>query len=81
LDERFKPRAACICGPNYLLGITDNGHIDNLDADLAVRQTALFAELIEEVDKVPADQLRASDATLGMAPVTGPDTSVRGPCL
>lgn len=75
------PHIGIICGPNYLLGIVDNGHMDKLDADLAARQTAMIAELIKRIDRVPAAQLRSADTSLGAHPATGPDTSTRGPCL
>lgn len=79
--ESGVPHAACICGPSYLLNIRPGGELDKLDADLAVRQTAMLAELIAGVDAVPAATLRATDASLGRRPVTGPDTSIRSACL
>lgn len=72
------PHAACICGPSYLLTVRPSGEMEKLDADLAVRQTAMLAELIARADAVPAATLRASDPTLGEHPVTGPDTSRHG---
>jgi hypothetical protein len=74
------PHAACITGPNYLLGIADNGHMDKLDAQLAARQTAMLAELVKQIDRIPADRLRAGDSSLGAKPVTGPDTSQSFDC-
>ena len=75
------PHVGIICGPNYLLGIRPNGHMDKLDADLASRQMAMIAEMIRQIDTVPAAELRAVDKSLGAHPATGPDTSTRGPCL
>ena len=75
------PHVGAICGPNYLLGIVKNGHMDKLDADLAARQTAMLAELIKRADRISAEQLRATDKSLGAAPVTGPDQSAPGSCL
>lgn len=79
--ETGVPHVGVICGPNYLLGIVKNGHIDKLDAGLAARQTAMIAELIKATDSVPATQLRVIDKTLGENPITGSDSSVRGPCV
>jgi hypothetical protein len=75
------PHVGIICGPNYLLGIVPDGHMDKLDAELASRQTHMIAELIKQVDKLPADVLKADDDSLGKSPVQGPDTSVEKQCL
>lgn len=63
--ESGVPHVGVIGGPNYLLGVVANGHMDKLDADLAARQTAMLAELIKRADRVPAARLRADDKTLG----------------
>ncbi len=64
--ESGVPHVGVIGGPNYLLGVVANGHMDKLDADLAARQTAMLAELIKRADRIPAAQLRAGDPTLGL---------------
>ncbi|WP_311267716.1 hypothetical protein [Sphingobium sp. WCS2017Hpa-17] len=74
------PHIACISGPNYLLGIAPNGHMDKLDADLAARQTAMIADLIRQADALPIAALRGSDKSLGADPVTGRDTATRAAC-
>lgn len=74
------PHVGAICGPNYLLGIVENGHMDKLDADLAARQTHMIADLIKQVDKIPAERLKTGDDTLGASPVSGEDTSAEEPC-
>lgn len=75
------PHIGIINGPNYLLGIVPNGHMDKLDAELAARQTTMIAEMIQRIDPVPAAQLRALDPSLGAHPAIGPDSSERGPCM
>lgn len=70
------PHMGSICGPNYLLGIAENGHIDKLDAELAARQTRMIAEIIKRVDRIPAQDLRAGDSTLGADPVEGLTTGM-----
>lgn len=76
------PHVGAICGPNYLLGIMENGHMDKLDADLAARQTRMMADLIKQVDKLPADLLKAGDDTLGASPIWGEtDTSSQAECF
>jgi hypothetical protein len=74
------PHVACISGPNYLLGIAPNGHMDKLDADLAARQTAMIAELIRQADTLPMAALKGSDPSLGAEPISGPDTARRASC-
>ncbi len=78
--ETGVPHAGFICGPNYLLGMPPNGHIDKLDADLAARQMQMLAELIKAVDKIDAASLRGSDATLGANPIVGEDSSQAAAC-
>ncbi|WP_200872649.1 hypothetical protein [Polycyclovorans algicola] len=94
--ESGVPHVGVIGGPNYLLGVVADGHMDKLDADLAARQTAMLAELIKRADRVPAAQLRAGDKTLGLDENASkhkldaelavlrtkpPDDSILGPCL
>ncbi|WP_454798295.1 hypothetical protein [Novosphingobium lindaniclasticum] len=74
------PHVACISGPNYLLGIAPNGHMDKLDADLAARQTAMIAETIKATDRFSLAELKGGDASLGADPVSGPDTARRAAC-
>jgi hypothetical protein len=79
--ETGVPHVGFISGPNYLLGIVPNGHMDKLDADLASRQTGMLAELIHKVDQIPAKVLREKDPTLGEQPVTGRDTATPAACI
>ncbi|MCI4592059.1 hypothetical protein MOK15_18385 [Sphingobium sp. BYY-5] len=74
------PHVACIAGPNYLLGIVPNGHMDKLDADLASRQTAMIAEIIKQADRTPMADLKGSDSSLGADPIAGTDSSKRTQC-
>jgi hypothetical protein len=74
------PHMGLIGGPSYLLSIAPNGHMDKLDADLAARQTAMLADVLRKVDKVPMAELKGGDASLGAKPVTGVDTSKRSDC-
>ncbi len=74
------PHVGIIGGPNYLLGIVKNGHMDKLDTDLATRQTAMIAELLTRIDGLSATVLRSADHTLGAHPALDADTSVRAPC-
>lgn len=57
------PHVGIIGGPNYLLGIVKNGHMDKPYADLATRQTAMIAELLMRIDGVSATVLRSADHT------------------
>jgi hypothetical protein len=69
------PHVASISGPNYLLAIAANGHMDKLDADLAARQTAMIADMIKATDSLTMAQLRGDDPSLGADPVSGADTA------
>lgn len=74
------PHLGIICGPNYLLGIVENGHMDKLDAELASRQTHMIAELIKKIDSIPKATLRAEDDSLGASPVTGLSPGIQKEC-
>lgn len=58
------PNASLIAGPNYLVAIADNGHMDKLDAELAARQTRWSADLLTRLDGTSAQDLATGDAAL-----------------
>ena len=74
------PMIACIAGPNYLLSVAPNGHMDKLDAGLASRQTAMIAEIIKAIDTLSIAELRRADASLGANPVSGPSGTRSASC-
>ena len=59
------PQIGAIAGPNCLVAIADNGHMDKFDAGLAARQTRWIADLLRRLDPIPASELRSGDPTLG----------------
>lgn len=63
------PHVAGIAAPTYLLVESENGEMDKLDADLAARQTAYFADVIRRIDTADAVALRSNDPTLGDIPI------------
>jgi len=70
------PHVAGIAAPTYLLVVSENGEMDKLDAGLAARQTAYFADVIRRIDTADAVALRSHDPTLGEATIRE-DISVR----
>lgn len=69
------PHVGGIAGPSYLLVVSKNGELDKLDADLAVRQTAFYAEVIRGLDRASRAELRRGDPSLGSGPRPGDDGS------
>jgi hypothetical protein len=67
------PQVGAIAGPTYLVTVSPNGEMDKLDASLAARQIAGFADLARRLDRVPAAELRKGDPTLGSS--SGPPGS------
>ncbi len=67
------PHVSGIAGPTYLLVVSSSGEMEKLDAPLATRQVAFYADLLRRLDRVPASAARAKDPTLGTAgPYDGP---------
>ena len=62
------PQIGALAGPNYLVSVVPNGHIDKLDAALAERQLKWVAGLLEALDPIPAAELASGDPTLGAKP-------------
>lgn len=67
------PFVGGISGPVYLLVVSENGEMDKLDAELAARQTAFYADVVRRIDSVPADELASGDPTLGQNPPAPPE--------
>jgi hypothetical protein len=55
------PGTSFIAGPNHLVNIVPNGHIDKLDAALAERQTRWTAHLLTTFDGMAAADLMRGD--------------------
>ena len=53
------PQIGAIAGPTYLVTISDDGEMDKLDEHLAARQIAWLADLTKQIDRIPAEELRA----------------------
>jgi hypothetical protein len=62
------PQIGALAGPNYLVSVVDDGHMDKLDADLAARQLRWVAGLLERLDPIPAAELASGDPSLGSKP-------------
>jgi hypothetical protein len=65
------PGTSFIAGPNHLVNIVPNGHIDKLDAPLAERQTRWTANLLTTFDGMSAADLMRGDVQL-TRPSLGP---------
>ena len=74
------PHAGGIAGPTYLLVVSKNGEMDKLDARLAARQTAFYADVIRGFDRAGAEELRRGDPSLGSEPLPADDASTPVQC-
>jgi hypothetical protein len=74
------PHVGGIAGHTYLLVVSENGEMDKLDADLAVRQTAFYADVIRRLAAADASALRTGDPTLGTSPLPTEDASTTVQC-
>jgi hypothetical protein len=74
------PHVGGIAGPTYLLVVSKNGEMDKLDARLAARQTAFYADVIRGLDRAGADELRRGDPSLGSEPLPADDASTPVQC-
>ena len=55
------PTLSYIAGPNYLVSLDPNNHIDKLDPQRFARQNAWLADIVTRLDKLPKALLRAGD--------------------
>jgi hypothetical protein len=69
------PHVGGIAGPTYLLVVSKNGELDKLDAKLAAKQTAFYADVIRHLDGADAAKLRIGAPTLGSKPLPTDDES------
>jgi hypothetical protein len=65
------PGSSFIAGPNHLVNIVPNGHMDKLDAALAARQTRWTANLLTTFDGMTAADLMRGDVQV-TRPSLGP---------
>jgi hypothetical protein len=65
------PGSSFIAGPNHLVNVVPNGHMDKLDAALAERQTRWTANLLTTFDGMSAAALMQGDVQL-TRPSLGP---------
>ncbi|WP_320672134.1 hypothetical protein [Patulibacter defluvii] len=74
------PQVGFLAGPNYLVSITENGHMDKLDAELAARQVRWTADMIRRIDRMSLAELRTGDPLLRPRTTAGcPRFPVRPP--
>jgi hypothetical protein len=71
LYEAGVPGTSFIAGPNHLVNVVPNGHMDKLDAALAERQTRWTADLLTTFDGMSAADLMRGDVQL-TRPSLGP---------
>ena len=74
------PFVGGIAGPTYLLQISQGNGLDKLDADLAARQTAFYADVVRRMDATPASSLKSGDPLLGSMPPSSEDVSTKVAC-
>ncbi len=57
--HRGIPHVAGISAPKYLVRVSENGDMDKLDAELAARQTAFYADVVKLLDSADPEALLA----------------------
>jgi hypothetical protein len=58
------PSISYIAGPNYLVDLDPNNHMDKLDTSHFAMQLRWFADLTQRLDKLPKAVLQAGDTTV-----------------
>jgi hypothetical protein len=58
------PTLSYIAGPNYLVALAPNDHIDKLDARLFQRELVWTVDILQRLDKLPKAALQAGDTTV-----------------
>jgi hypothetical protein len=58
------PTVSYIAGPNYLVSLDPNNHIDKLDTRRFAMELRWFADLVQRLDKLPKAALGAGDTAV-----------------
>jgi hypothetical protein len=58
------PTVSYIAGPNYLVSLHPNDHLDKLDTQRFALELRWFADLIQRLDQLPKAALQAGDTTV-----------------
>lgn len=58
------PSVSYIAGPNYLVDLAANNHIDKLDTNWFATELQWFADLVQRLDKIPKAVLAAGDSAM-----------------
>src|SRR5205823_1484411 len=64
LHESGIPTVGIVPGPNYLLSFNRDQHIDKLDRTFMYKQILWTADLLHQLDGVPAQLLKVGDSAL-----------------
>src|ERR1700730_2473330 len=58
------PTVSYIAGPNYLVSVDPNDHLDKLDTQRFALELRWFADLVQRLDQLPKAALQAGDTTV-----------------
>ncbi len=58
------PSIGFLAGPNYLVAIADDHHMDKFDAARMADEMAWIIDLVHRLERTPADYLKIGDATI-----------------
>lgn len=58
------PSISYIPGPNYLVSLAPGDHLDKLDSSLFREQLIWLADIVQRLDKIPANILKTGDTTI-----------------
>ncbi|MGH7804502.1 MAG: hypothetical protein ACREQJ_09140, partial [Candidatus Binatia bacterium] len=58
------PSIGYLAGPNYLVAIAENGHMDKFDAARMADEMAWIIDLVHRLERTPKDFLRIGDTTI-----------------
>jgi hypothetical protein len=58
------PSLSYIAGPNYLVALDPNDHLDKLDANMFRRELVWLVDILQRLDKLPKEALAAGDTTV-----------------
>jgi hypothetical protein len=64
LHKAGVPSLSYIAGPNYLVALDANDHLDKLDAAMFRKELIWTADIVQRLDKLPKQALAAGDTTV-----------------
>jgi hypothetical protein len=66
LNQAGVPSIGYLAAPNYLVAISNNGHIDKLDAERMLLETQWFIDTLHQLETVPSATLKLGESIPGI---------------